>query len=217
MSFLDQLFGTDGRRRKDGGLWGWIKSRPYKSKCRCDKSTKSHSDNFILLPTMPTTFTCSPTSPTSSFQSSTTSTPNQYALETRIEPHSRSSKRFTYYCNTPSSHMNTRAPQSAQNICISPIASSLSKAMVRPGDEPLDATLQHQYQYHNTIVSSKGNNDASLKKKEEKSIHRLAEEGLGIDITVVGNHTQRYQRHRGSSLTDRSIPRRNAIKGWWWE
>ncbi|KAG0271741.1 hypothetical protein BGZ95_000405, partial [Linnemannia exigua] len=32
MSFLDEIFGTDGRKHKDEGIWNWIKNQRNKRK-----------------------------------------------------------------------------------------------------------------------------------------------------------------------------------------
>ncbi|KAI7816878.1 hypothetical protein BC939DRAFT_467621 [Gamsiella multidivaricata] len=134
MSLLDQLFGTDGRKHKNEGIWNWVKNQTSKHKnknkdrdsngpvllarsfsCtpasthnRSDSSNSSRSNRAASY----VSFTCSPTSPTSSFALSYTQTSN---------PHDSSS-------SSPSSSSSSSSPSSSSSSSWSSSPTKVSRA-----------------------------------------------------------------------------------------
>ncbi|KAF9092523.1 serine palmitoyltransferase component [Mortierella sp. AM989] len=132
MNLLDQIFGTDGRNKKDEGIWNWVKNQKIKSKTKSkDKHqllTRSHTSSpesthstyagsalstVCASSSVPasstvsiTSFTCSPTSPTSSFTPSHVHAPSSTT--------SKSSS--TTMLSTPASPTETDASSSYSSL-----------------------------------------------------------------------------------------------------
>ncbi|KAK3825034.1 MAG: hypothetical protein J3Q66DRAFT_326748 [Benniella sp.] len=152
MSFLDQIFGTDGRGHKDEGVWIWLKNQrnKHKNKTKGDgpvsntrsptttASTRSRSDslNSSLSDLTISPYMSSPCSPISSTSSSDR---NPYG------PHSPTKSFRTTTSSSPS-------PPSSPSSPSSPYPYSRQKAMstfALPTQEPVGNRQMYQNPHQN--------------------------------------------------------------------
>ncbi|KAF9997492.1 hypothetical protein BGZ79_008809 [Entomortierella chlamydospora] len=108
MSLLDQLFGTDGRNKKDEGIWNWIKNQKMKSK----NKSKSKNNHQILTRSL----TSSPSDPHSNVTSKRSSTYSGSSLSTVCVSVPASSS-ISYTCS-PSSPTASFKPSSSSSFPI---------------------------------------------------------------------------------------------------
>ncbi|KAI8595195.1 hypothetical protein EDD21DRAFT_391828 [Dissophora ornata] len=193
MSLLDQIFGTDGRRHKDEGIWNWVKNQKNKHKNKNSPVVltrsmttanppgliHSRSDSFnssLSGSASYVSFTCSPTSPTSSFTPSITRNTHDPSFATSCSSSITSSS-----SSSPSSPMTPtesyRAPTPAS--ARTPYLQSRQRTQstfTLPSQQPM---YQHSHQGHDGIAVNGPIKRSTSAKSAKTYYSNMSQESFG--------------------------------------
>ncbi|GJJ72867.1 hypothetical protein EMPS_05225 [Entomortierella parvispora] len=151
MSFLDQIFGTDGRKHKEDGVWNWIKHQRNKksNKTLVGRSTNGGGDLKIIAGDESARLS---SYPHQQYHVRSNSRSSNHSSSTAVTSHS-------YMCRTPTSPTSTFIPSYSSSFSSSSsscpaVGSSSSSVTAISSSSPVTAAAGTLYQVNTTPTAA---------------------------------------------------------------